>query len=301
MTRTVLPQVQTCRATLARKVTSATGRHLSVGKGQRSLAMRALQLAENRHYLLGAGSKTFNLAHLFREMPRRYGSPIAMSRSALPCTAVLRYLERPGLLQHAGGIVLPEFKRNTNIGVGVGIVLQIAGKIRSHLTFRGWPHIHLGLWPICQSQGLFTVVWFARTPEHCGPYCAGVFSRQTQRRVATRARSQGRRRACSISAMTYTPAALSVETPATCTASCHISNTAVSWRRLITLHPSHTTVLAYGVQPYARGRMQNTSTPMCIGRTHRLIYRHEIRRTYRGLLLARLSASIQCCNLTITV
>ena len=28
--------------------------------------------------------------------------------------------------------MLPEFKRNTNIGVGIGIVLQIAGKVLSN-------------------------------------------------------------------------------------------------------------------------------------------------------------------------
>jgi hypothetical protein len=30
------------------------------------------------------------------------------------------------------GIVLPEFKKNTNIGVGIGIVLQIVGKVLSN-------------------------------------------------------------------------------------------------------------------------------------------------------------------------
>ena len=92
------------------------------------------------------------------------------------------------------GIVLPEFKKNTNIGVGIGIVLQIVGRVLSndemvgngvYRTLGRGHRFNLGLRPIRKSQGLFTLVWFARTLEYSRPYCTRVLSRQAQRRVAT--------------------------------------------------------------------------------------------------------------------
>src|ERR1700730_16757841 len=47
-------------------------------------------------------------------------------------------------------------------------------------------HFHLGLRPIRQSQGLFTLVWIARTLEYSRPYCTRVLSGQAQRGVTTR-------------------------------------------------------------------------------------------------------------------
>jgi hypothetical protein len=90
--------------------------------------------------------------------------------------------------------VLPEFKKNTNIGVGIGIVLQIVGRVLSndemvgngvYRTLGRGHRFHLGLRPIRKSQGLFTLVWFARTLEYSRPYCTRVLSRLAQRRVAT--------------------------------------------------------------------------------------------------------------------
>jgi hypothetical protein len=53
--------------------------------------------------------------------------------------------------------VLPEFKRTTNIGVGIGIVLQIAGKV---LSMDGM----LGFGFMLMLAGAITFIW------GCGQY-----------------------------------------------------------------------------------------------------------------------------------
>jgi hypothetical protein len=61
---------------------------------------------------------------------------------------------------HIGGIVLPEPKRNTNIGVGLGIVLQIVGRILSNDGMNG-----IGFIAILAGFVLF--IW------GCGQYAKG--------------------------------------------------------------------------------------------------------------------------------
>jgi hypothetical protein len=56
--------------------------------------------------------------------------------------------------------MLPEFKKNTNIGVGIGIILQIAGRIMAKSGMEG-----LGF--IVMMAGLVAFIW------GCGQYAKG--------------------------------------------------------------------------------------------------------------------------------